>query len=191
MTLFRLTKKQILTRVILLAVLLTGGYAALCIRACPHWKPAQIDPQPAARKQPCVYIDPNGQTQETRILPPEGYTRVPASEGSFLSYMRQMPVYADGTPIYTYEGKPLSNANAAAVYDLSLGAEGYQQCADSIIRLWSEYFYATGQTGRIAFHLTNGYPTSYDKWKRGSRILAVGNLAWSMPLMLPQEDSEQ
>lgn len=190
MTLFRLTKKQIILRVILLIVFLIAAYIALCIRACPHWEPAAIDPQPTAAKRSSIYIDPDGMTQETRILPPEGYTRVPASEGSFLSYMRRMPVYEEGTPVYTYQGKALSAANAAAVYDLTLGKEGYQECADSIIRLWSEYFYATGQTGRIAFHLTNGFATSYEKWSHGSRILAVGSLSWSLPLK-PPEDSAQ
>ena len=185
----RLTKKQVVLRLILPAVLLCAGIVILRLRACPHWEPVAITLH-VDQTAPSPYIDPDGMTQETRILPPEGYERIPAEEGSFLQFMRQMELYPDGSAIYDYRGNTLPNANAAAVYTLSVGKEGYQQCADTIIRLWSEYFRQTGQTERIAFSLSNGYQTSFEKWKNGSRIMAIGELAWSMQLALP-DDSEQ
>lgn len=136
------------------------------------------------------YLDPAGSTQETRILPPEGYARVPAAEDSFLHFMRTFPLCEHGSSIVSYSGEQLPSANAAAVYQLSLGDEGYQQCADTIIRLWSEYFRASGQTERIAFTYSNGYPTDYGSWRNGWRYLTAGNLTWRMKLA-GFDDSEQ
>ena len=189
MKLFKLTKKQIILRVILLLVFCIAGFVFLCIRACPTWKPADVTPK-FEREAENPYLDPTGMTQETRILPPEGYTRTETADGSFLAFMRQQPVYENGSLIYVYDGSYSSNANAAAVYTLSVGAEGYQQCADSLIRLWSEYFLATGQTGRIAFHLSNGFLCDYESWRSGKRVLAAGK--WACWLKLRgYDDSEQ
>lgn len=189
MTLFRLTKRQIITRLILTGILLLGGSVYLFARACPQWHAADVTPE-IGKASENPYLNPDGQTQETRILPPEGYARVPAGESSFLSFMRQQPVYEDGSMLISYAGQNLSNANAAAVYTLSLGDEGYQQCADTIIRLWSEYFYASGQTERIAFAYSNGYPTDYESWRSGYRYVTAGNLTARFRLA-GYDDSEQ
>lgn len=174
MTLFKLTKKQVIVRVILLIVLLIAAYIVLCIRACPKWEPAEVTPQfQQTRENP--YIDPTGNTQATRILPPEGYTRTEAAADSFLAFMREQPVYGDGSMIYVYDGSVRSGAGAAAVYTMSVVED--QQCADSIIRLWSEYFRVTGQTERLAFHYSNGTLCDYESWKRGKRMLAFGEWA--------------
>lgn len=183
------TKKQIIVRVILLAAVCIGGYTALCIRACPTWKPAQVTTE-CQQRADNPYIDPDGHTQETRILPPEGYTRTAAAEDSFLAFMRQQPVYDNGSMIYAFDGDHLSGINAAAVYTLSVGSEGYQQCADSIIRLWSDYFWSTGQTDRIAFHLSNGFLCDYESWRSGRRVLAFGEWAHWVKLK-GWNDSEQ
>lgn len=189
MTRIRLTKKQIIVRVIVLAVLCIAAYTVLCMRACRTWKPAEVMPEyTQVRENP--YIDPAGGTQETRILPPEGYTRTEAAEGSFLRFMRQQPVYDNGSMIYAYNGDHLSGANAAAVYTLSVGDEGYQQCADSIIRLWSDYYWSTGQKDKLSYHLSNGFLCDYASWCRGKRVLAFGE--WAVWLKLKgYDDSEQ
>ena len=189
MTLFRLTKRQIVLWLVLLGILPVGGCGFLCVRACPQWHAAPVVPEIAqAAENP--YINPDGGTQETRILPPEGFARVPAADDSFLAFMRQMPVYENGSMLVSYRGERLSNANAVAVYTLTLGDEGYQQCADTIIRLWSEYFFASGQTGRLTFAYSNGYPTDYESWRDGYRYLTAGNLTWRMKLA-GYDDSEQ
>ena len=177
----RWTKRRVIVWSVL-SVILLGGVSGLAVfRACPKWQPAALDP-PVTEMPESPFIDPDGMTQGTRILPPEGYERTPAADDSFLAFMRRQPLYEHGAAVCSYRGAPYSAHNAAAVYTLSVGREGYQECADSIIRLWSEYFYTTGQTDRIAFSLTNGYPTDYESWRSGKRILAFGNIAWGMKL---------
>lgn len=190
MTLFRLTKKQFIRHMIVILVLLIIAWAALCLYAVRHWKPCEITVK-TSQMPANPYIVPEGGTQETRILPPEGYNRVPAAADSFLSFMRAQPVYPDGSDIYIYNGTSKPGVTAAAVYQLPLGDEGYQECADSVIRLWSTYFRQTGQTEKLSFHLSNGMECSYDTFRSGKRVLAW--LEWSMwmPLALPADDSDQ
>lgn len=178
----RRNARKIAVRAAVLAVLLGIGCGVLYKRACPKWQAAVLDPEIRETKE-SPYCNPAGMTQETRLIPPAGYERIPAAEGSFLAFMREQPLYPDGAAICSHSGAQLSDgAAAAAVYTLSVGQEGYQECADSIIRLWSEYFFTTGQTERIAFSLTNGYKTDYESWRSGKRVLAFGNVAWGMKL---------
>ncbi len=181
MKLWKLTKKQVIIRLAVLIVLLAGVYVFLLLRAARHWKPAAVTEQISApRSNP--YLNPEGMTQETRILPPEGYTRVPAGEDSLLTYLRRMPVYPECSALYVYDGTTRPGSNAAAVYTLSVGSEGYQECADTVIRLWSDYFNATGQRDRLRFHLTNGFLCDYDSFRRGRRVFAVGSFSAWLPL---------
>lgn len=189
MKVWKLTKKQMIVRVIILVVLLIAAYVLLCLRAAKHWKPVQVTVQTESRTA-SVYIDPNGTTQETRILPPEGYERVPAAEGSFLAFMRSRPLYPDGSMIYEYTGEARSGANAIAVYDMEIGTEGWQECADTAIRFWSDYFRESGQTDRLAFHLTNGFLCDWERFSKGRRVLAFGNFSMWLPLKTPST-SEQ
>ena len=174
-------RRLMLLLLLLLTVLLGGGFGLIVFRACPKWVPAELNPE--IREMPeNPYVNPAGLTQSARILPPDGFERTPAADDSFLAFMRRQSLYPDGASVCTYRGENRPSAHAAAVYELSVGKEGYQQCADSIIRLWSEYFFTTGQTDRIAFSLTNGYKTDYESWRAGKRVLAFGNAAWSMKL---------
>ena len=106
-------KRNLLLRVLIYGGLLTAAVIALRMRACPTWTPAAVTETYQTRK-PNPYIDPEGQTQETRILPPEGFARTEAAEGSFTAFMRQQPVYGDGSMIYVYDGSQRSGAGAAA-----------------------------------------------------------------------------
>ena len=183
MKIWKLTKKQVIIRLILLAVFLIALYVLMCLRACPKWH-EQTSVPPGVKGA-------DG-TQETAVAPPEGYERIPAAEGSFLQFMREMPVREQGSSILTYDGKAISSANAAAVYTLSLPDVDLQQCADTVIRLWSEYFYQTGQTDRIAFSYSNGYETSWADWQKGWRYLTVPVTGWTFRLKLKgQDDSLQ
>ena len=132
-----------------LPAVLAVCWLAFRVRPYRHWKPAAVTVQ-VTETDDNPFIDPQGMTQEARILPPEGFTRVPAGENSFLTFMRQQPLFENGSLIYDYEGGTLPNSNAAAVYALSVGDEGYQECADTVIRFWSEYLWATGhRQGRL------------------------------------------
>lgn len=54
-----------------------------------------------------------------------------------------------------------------------------QQCADSVIRIYAEYFWSIGAYNRIKFHFTNGFLTEYEKWRDGYRISVDGNkVSW-------------
>ena len=190
MTVFKLTKKQIIRRIVFMLAFLVIAWVVLCIYATRHWK--QLDITVKTQQMPAnPYIVPEGDIQETRILPPEGYTRVPAAADSFLSFMRSQPVYPDGSDIYIYDGTSKPGVTAAAVYQLPLGTEGYQECADSVIRLWSTYFRQNGQTEKLMFHLTNGKECSYETFRKGMRVLAWQEWSFWMPLALPSEDNDQ
>ncbi|MBQ6041461.1 MAG: hypothetical protein IJL32_11930 [Oscillospiraceae bacterium] len=186
----RYPAKRLLMLLLLLTVLPGFGFGLIVFRACPKWVPAELNPE--IRKKPeNPYVNPAGMIQSARILPPDGFERIPASDDSFLAFMRRQSLYPDGASVCTYLGENLPGAHAAAVYELSVGSEGYQQCADSIIRLWSEYFFSTGQTDRIAFSLTNGYKTDYESWRAGKRVIAFGNAAWSMKLAKYDDSVQQ
>ena len=187
---FRLTGKQVIRRILIILVIPAIGWGVLCYYAARHWQPAEITVK--TRQMPAnPLIVPEGETQETRILPPEGYQRIPAAADSFLAFMHRQPVYPDGSDIYIYDGTSNPGVMAAAVYQLPLGNEGYQECADSVIRLWSTYFRETGQTGKLMFHLTNGMECGYDTFRKGMRVTALGEWSAWLPLALPSEDTEQ
>lgn len=125
-------------------------------------------------------IDSAGQTIETRILPPSGYVRPKAETGSLLEYLRTLPVKEDGSPVLLYDGSEKWNQNAhAAVLKLPIENADLQQCADSIMRMYAEYFLDTGQEDRISFHFTNGFEAPYTQWRDGYRIKVDGNqVSW-------------
>lgn len=142
-----------------------------------------------AKESDSMLIDISGTTQETRILPPEGYTRVQAEENSLLKYMRNMEVLPNGNPVVTYKGVEL-HSNCAAVYSLDIGAHNLQQCADSVIRVYSEYFLSQKEYDKIAFHLTNGELMKYTDWRDGKRLVAAGSFTAQLKLRGRNESYE-
>ena len=126
------------------------------------------------------FIQKNGMTLESRFAVPEGFVRTKASEGSLLQFMRQMKLKPDGSPVLLYDGSVKANqGSAAAVFDLDIGGENLQQCADSVLRIYAEYFWATGQQDRLKFHLTSGFLTDWETWKNGGRLAVSGSdVSW-------------
>lgn len=121
-------------------------------------------------------IDPDGMTVETRILPPEGYSRTTSEAGSLTEYLRSYALKEDKSPVLLYNGRKKGNQNAhQAVLTLPIEDIDLQQCADSIMRIYAEYYYSTGQPERIAFHFTNGFLAEYTRWRDGERISVNGN----------------
>ena len=177
---------DIVILLVLLAVLLTVIY----FRVNPKWKAAKLAIEPAGRHYEIQSLDPDGTTLETRILTPEGYTRVPAAEDSFAGYLRKYPLLPDDIKLPVYDGSAMDYTDSAAVFDISLGDEGYQQCADSVIRLYSDYFYATKQYDKISFQFSNGDVCDYNRWRKGKRMLAIAGFSCEIPAALP-DDSEQ
>lgn len=122
------------------------------------------------------YINSQGNILESRILPPEGYLRMDAEDSSFVTFMRKQELKAHGSPVLLYNGSEKGNQNAqAAVFAMDVGNSDLQQCADSIIRLYGEYYWSVGAYDKIGFHLTNGFYMDYLKWRNGSRIQVSGN----------------
>lgn len=133
-------------------------------------KPDNYDVNTSSEKAKSFFND-SGTTLETRFLLPEGYTRIPAEQGSLAAFLRTYELKEAGSPVLLYNGKKKNNQKAhAAVFRLPIEAEDLQQCADSVMRVYAEYFYHTGQPEKIAFHFTNGFLADYDKWRQGNRI---------------------
>lgn len=121
-------------------------------------------------------IDPEGRTLLGRIRVPKGYMRMEAEASSLAAFLREFPLKEDCSPVLLYDGRQKGNQNAhVAVFALSVGEEDLQQCADSVIRLYAEYFWQTGQYEKIAFHFVNGFLAEYGKWRDGYRISVDGN----------------
>ena len=136
--------------------------------------------EPVAWEEPFLFVDANSSTMATRILVPEGYTRIEAEPGSLLTFVRDYPLYEDGSAVHLYDGSEKYNQSAhVAVFQLPIEERDLQQCADSIMRMYAEYFRATGQYERIQFHFTNGFLAEYSKWREGYRISVEGNsVSW-------------
>ena len=62
-----------------------------------------------------------------------------------------------------------------AVLKMKLTDGNLQQCADSVIRLYAEYYYKQKKYDRIKFHLTNGFEVGFSKWSQGMRVKVDGN----------------
>ncbi len=123
-------------------------------------------------------INPGGSDIETRINPPDGYMRTSVREGSFADFLRKYPLKEDGSPVLLYDGRKKGNQSAhAAVFKLPIEAENLQQCADSVMRVYAEYFWSKGEFDKICFHFTDGFAAEYSKWRNGYRIVINGNKA--------------
>lgn len=183
-------KKSKKLLVILLLIFLAVCFAAVYIRVNPRWTPAKLTIKPLDEPRQSQWIVPEGNTVESRIVPPEGFERVPVEEGSFESYLRNYPLHPDGIELPVFDGTTINSPYTAAVFDITVGDEGYQQCADSIIRLYSDYFYENGRYDRIDFQFSNGDDCNYERWRKGKRMLVLGDFSCEIPAALP-DDSEQ
>ena len=139
--------------------------------------PEQSDP-PAAEATPAPnsLINPAGMTLEERILTPDGYTRTGELPGSLAAFLREYSLKEDGSPVLLYDGSEKGTQSAhQAVFILPIENVDLQQCADSVMRVYAEYLYHSGQGEKIAFHFTNGFLCEWSKWRDGYRIQVNGN----------------
>ena len=135
----------------------------------------------ASDRKAASLLHPEGMTLETRFGVPDGYERVQAEEGSLQQFLRNYPMKKYGSPVLLYNGKKKYSQNHhASVFQLPIENEDLQQCADSVMRVYAEYFWNTGQHERIGFHFVNGFYAEYAKWRQGYRIQVNGNeVSWS------------
>ena len=121
-------------------------------------------------------IDPMGDTLETRINVPEGFTRTEEEVQSLGTFLRSFELEPDGSPVLLYNGEEKADQSAhAAVFKLKIGKEDLQQCADSVMRMYAEYFWKTGEKDRISFSLDDSFKADYSKWRQGYRISETEN----------------
>lgn len=183
--------KKKTARIIFLTAIIAAALTAVYFRANLKWKAAELKIEPAGRFYEIQNLIPDGKNLGTRITPPDGYVRIPAEKGSFCEYLRNYPLLPDDIKLPVYDGTAMDYSDAAAVFDISLGTDGYQQCADSVIRLYSDYFYERGQYDKISFMFSNGDVCSYNNWKKGKRMLAFAGFSCEIPAALPGDSEQQ
>ena len=120
-------------------------------------------------------INPVGKDIEERILTPDGYERVKTTQGSFGTYLRNLSLKPNGTPVTYYNGNIKSNKAHIAVVDLKIGSKDLHQCADAVMRLKAEYLWKSEQYDKIHFNFTNGHKVEYKEWMKGRRMIVQGN----------------
>lgn len=127
----------------------------------------------STKEEKASIIDSLGTTIGTRFHVPEGYERTDfeGENGAFADFMRNYSLKESGSPVLLYNGKSKINQNAhVAVLELPIENEDLQQCADSVMRMYAEYLWASGQYDKISFHFSDGFEVSYLKWREGYRI---------------------
>lgn len=141
----------------------------LCVYSCSGQNPGgQL--QPATR-----IINEKGMTLQTRFNTPEGFTRKPVETTSFAQYLRNLPLKKAGEKVKYYNGEVKEDNVYSAVVAMDIGRKNLQQCADAVMRLRAEYFFAQKAYDKISFTLTNGFNVSYSKWIEGNRVMVDGN----------------
>lgn len=125
------------------------------------------------------FIDPAGQTIQTRFLPPTGFTRSTSPENSYEAYLQNLPLHPHGAKVHYYNGQEKYNDVYEAVINIDVGKRDLQQCADAIMRLRAEHLYAQQDYANIHFNFVSGDRINYDKWRKGYRVKVSGNkVSW-------------
>jgi len=151
-------------RKVVFAILLISMASNLCAEPPYPWTRAQ----------------PGDGSLAERIQPPSGFTRIPALETSFTSWLRGLPLRPAGTVVRLFDGteKP-SQSGAFAVVDIDIGSRDLRQCADAVIRLRAEYLFTRGCADRIVFDFTSGDAARWSRWSAGWRPVVSGNnVSW-------------
>ena len=119
---------------------------------------------------------------EIRFPTPPGYVRIAVESGSFAEWLRGLPLAAPGTPVLNHNGDvvyPGDDPYVAAVVAIDVGAGDLQQSADAVIRLHSEWLWASDQPGAISYKSTTKLDMPFSRWAKGQRLLAAGpNMGW-------------
>ena len=116
---------------------------------------------------------PSTQPLELAIPTPDGWARVGAEEGTLTMWLRHLPVRVDRSSVRAYDGRAL-RAPSAAVIAMDVGARDLQQCADTAIRLLSEYRWVAGTADELSWTFTSGDRTAWVDWRGGERFVIAG-----------------
>ena len=117
----------------------------------------------------CIISKPNDSVL-TRFNTPTGFHRLAAAPGSFGAYLQSLPLKPSGTHTLTYKGNiAATDAETAAVVDMSIGKQDLQQCADAVMRLRGEYLYHAKRYSEISFNFVSGFKCDYSHYADGYR----------------------
>jgi len=106
----------------------------------------------------------------TRFKTPVGFHQLSPQPGSFGDYLQSLPLKPSGTHTLTYKGDvAATDAETAAVVDISVGREDLQQCADAVMRLRGEYLWHAKRYSDILFHFVSGFRCDYIHYADGYR----------------------
>lgn len=106
----------------------------------------------------------------TRFKTPDGFTQQKAEPGSFGAWLQSLPLKPAGAHTRTYKGEVArTDAETAAVVDLSIGNQDLQQCADVVMRLRGEYLYHQKRYSEISFNFVSGFKCDYIHYADGYR----------------------
>jgi len=121
-------------------------------------------------------IDSAGTSLQARIKVPQGYSRVQVEKGSFTDFVRNYPMKEHESKVLLYNGNEKGNQDAhVAVFDLPIEEYDLQQCADSIMRMYAEYYWNSKVYDKISFHFVSGFDAKFSKWMQGYNIKVSGN----------------
>lgn len=100
---------------------------------------------------------------------PKGFERIKTDSNSFAFYLQHFKLKTDNT-VYYFDGTKKTNQSLHfAVLDISVPKKDLQQCADAIMRLRAEYFFAKNELGKITFKsTTNTY--NFEKYLNNSEF---------------------
>lgn len=175
-------KKKVIALIICM-VMLAAGCGTNSINDSAHSQSSTENDKTSEndKNSKTIEVNPAGNNIEERIPVPEGYTRSIVNDGSFASFVRSYSLKADGSKVLLYNGTPKGNQSShVAVFDLPIEAKDLQQCADSIMRLYGEYYYAKGEYNKIRFPMGGGFIGDFGKWSQGYKIGLEGNdLFWT------------
>ena len=110
----------------------------------------------------------NSSMQTISQIPlPEGFERVTISHNSFAAYLRNLPLRKDNI-VYLFDHRPKINQSLHyAVIDIFIGEKDLQQCADAVMRLRAEYFFAREMYDSIRFPKDNRSFYQFSNFVRG------------------------
>lgn len=121
-------------------------------------------------------INEDSLTIQTRINPPEGFSRVSYPKGSFENYLRNYKLKTYGSKIINYDGSEYFwQRGHIGVLEIPVPENGLQQCADALIRVRSEYLWEHNRTNEIGYKFTSGHYCSWTKYANGFRPKVNGN----------------
>jgi len=106
----------------------------------------------------------------------DGYERIKYRSNTYQDWLRNLPMKHGENKIRLYDGSFKINQNAHfKIIDIDVGQRNLQQCADAIIRLYSEYLYSQNKYHSITFNFTSGDRARYKSWADGYRPIIKGN----------------